>query len=417
MDSNVDQPTQGKDLQHLTNMSWVPAVSFLRKAALPSAPTQSPPVAFQKLGIFSASNIWQWLRDYLRYRIGPRHPFATYDNPAQDNGVYALRGDDGAAGGPIRVALAGDWGTGTDEAYKVASKIEEFRAHYTIHLGDVYFVGDVAEVKENFLGIADDRHSYTPCRWPIGSNGAFALNGNHEMYARGLAYFQLILPALGLVANGKPQGQKASFFCLQNEHWRIVGLDTGYNSIGIPFIENFIQPECALPPEVVTWLREIVFQADDGRGIVLLGHHQYYSAFDSWYTKQAEQMAPFIRRPVLWFWGHEHRLAIYKSYNSGGGIEAYGRCIGHGGMPIDLPPSTQAHSECEIEFVDRRKYHNDEKLDVGMNGHVELTFDADKLKVDYVDIEGATIFAEAWQVDRAGRIDRVSAGPVQTTTV
>src|ERR1039458_4612772 len=26
------------------------------------------------------------------------------------------------------------------------------------------------------------------------------------------------------------QGQWASFFCLENKHWRIIGLDTGYNS-------------------------------------------------------------------------------------------------------------------------------------------------------------------------------------------
>jgi hypothetical protein len=56
----------------------------------------------------------------------------------------------------------------------------------------------------------------------------FCLDGNHEMYARGFAYFDRILPALGPMLHGKPCAQKASFFCLENEYWRIIGLDTAY---------------------------------------------------------------------------------------------------------------------------------------------------------------------------------------------
>ena len=191
-----------------------------------------------------------------------------------------------------RIALAGDWGTGTDEAFHVASHMRAFRPHYTIHLGDVYYVGDPAEVGANFLGVPNPRLPYKPCKWPIGSEGAFALNGNHEMLARGFGYFDHILPRLGL--RGSPNGQRASFFCLQNEHWRILALDTGYNSVGAPIIEHFFEPDCTLPDELIDWLRTVVRpQPDDPRGIVILTHHQYVSRFDHCYPKPAQQLAEF----------------------------------------------------------------------------------------------------------------------------
>src|SRR5215510_258291 len=82
-----------------------------------------------------------------------------------ENGVYKL-GDDLLIGGlpdpngEIRISLAGDGGTGTDESNEVAQRIKEFNPHYTIHLGDVYYVGDESEVKENCLGVPDPHYSF-----------------------------------------------------------------------------------------------------------------------------------------------------------------------------------------------------------------------------------------------------------------
>jgi len=44
------------------------------------------------------------------------------------------------------------------------------------------------------------------------------------------------------IKGGKAEGQHASYFCLENEHWRIIALDTGYRSIGIPVLEYFWEP-------------------------------------------------------------------------------------------------------------------------------------------------------------------------------
>ena len=117
-------------------------------------------------------------------------------------------------------------------------------------------------------------------------------------------------------------------------------MDTGYNSIGWPLIEYIFPPDCALRPELLDWLRPAVKpRSDDPRGIVVLSHHQYFSRFQQWYPKPAKQLSEFFPRKFLWFWGHEHRLAIYRQFGVDGGPKVFGRCIGHGGMPVDpLPP-------------------------------------------------------------------------------
>ena len=75
---------------------------------------------------------------------------------------------------------------------------------FTIHLGDVYYVGDSNEVRENFL--AEKTSPYTPVKWPMGAKGGFALNGNHEMYAEGNGYWRMVLPRMGLKGRGSEWG-------------------------------------------------------------------------------------------------------------------------------------------------------------------------------------------------------------------
>jgi hypothetical protein len=316
-----------------------------------------------------------------------------------DNGIYQLRGNDQE----IRVALCGDWATGTDEAYQVSQRITESEPHYTIHLGDVYYVGSDAEIRQNFLGEPNPDNEYAPCRFPPGSNGAFALLGNHEMYAGGEAYFERMLRALGPSDNA---GQKASFFCLENEFWRIVGLDTGYNSVGWPLLELVFRPDCALPQKLLDWIKEKVLIDRDRRGIILLSHHQYYSKYDECYPKPAMQLAPLVSRPVLWFWGHEHRLAIYKEFSLGDGLKAYGRCLGHGGVPVEYPLPEPQLEQCPLEFMDNRLSVNDENLRLGLNGFARLTLKGKDLRAEYVDLHGEVVFSENWET-KNGELTRV----------
>src|SRR5882672_2903037 len=221
-----------RDLGALNGLSRHPSLSFAQKAVDPARPLvageQPPRPAFHKLKAFLPQNVFQWSGEYLRHRIGPRHVFPTYEHPDVDNGIYRV-------GNSTTIGVAGDWGTGTDEAAAVAEQmIATLQPDITIHLGDVYYVGDEDELRENCLGIKSPTSSYAPCLWPHGSIGSFALNGNHEMYARGFAYFDSFLPTLGI--NGRKQ--HASFFCLENDYWRVIALDTGYNSLGVPLLEN-----------------------------------------------------------------------------------------------------------------------------------------------------------------------------------
>ncbi|MBV8840013.1 MAG: metallophosphoesterase, partial [Alphaproteobacteria bacterium] len=397
-----------KDLQDLQNLPRKPVLSYLQKQAQPNAPRPKSadltPAKYPLLATFASTGVFAWISQYLSMRLGPRHPFATYAKSDPDQGVYRMAGGDSE----VRIALAGDWATGTDEAQRIGELITVYHPHYSIHLGDVYYVGGPHEVDENFLGIKNPQNDYAPCTWPHGSLGSFALNGNHEMYARGIAYFEQILPKLGLIVDGKPSKQKASFFCLENDHWRIIALDTGYDSIDWPLVEFFRTPPCALRPEEIDWLRDVVRpRHDDPRGIILLTHHQYYSRYDDWYPTQAKQLAEFFSRPVLWFWGHEHRMAVYQEFGVPGGLRAFGRCVGHGGMPVDLPPEDAKHDECIVEFVDHRPYRNDENLTIGYNGYAQMTLQADQLTVHYVDIEGTAIFSESWKVGADGALRRM----------
>ena len=90
-----------------------------------------------------------------------------------------------------------------------------------------------------------------------------------------------------------------------------------------------------------------------------------------------------------------------------GGVTAYGRCIGHGGMPVDLPPKAPLH-DFEVEFVDDRHYPNDENLVVGYNGFAKMTLRDDQMTLDYVDVRGTRVFSEIWTVDR-GKLVRLTA--------
>jgi len=347
------------------------------------SPSASP---YEKLKSFLslqfALRVWKFSKAFFSFRA----KFQDYDYAAGESGIFPLAGnEDSNATVPeeIRVGLAGDWGTGTDEAEAIAERMADSKPHYTIHLGDVYYLGDYAEVNEHCLDKTVGGYPYKTVRWPHGSLGSFALNGNHEMYANGKGYFDLFLPTLGFVGSGpgsppaKPQS--ASFFCLKNRDWMMIGLDTGFNSAGWP---SLFSP-CKLEDALLDWLRDRVKPKDFSGAIVLLGHHQYFSAFDRGYERPAQQLAQIIGdRPVLWFWGHEHRFAIYGKYGAVGKIQAYGRCIGHGGMPVSRG-SPITSSAVPLVIYDNREYDVLGATSVGYNGYANLTFKGNALSVQY----------------------------------
>jgi hypothetical protein len=111
-----------------------------------------------------------------------------------------------------------------------------------------------------------------------------------------------------------------------------------------------------------------------------------------------------VGRPVLWFWGHEHRMAGYHPQGSEK-IQAHGRCIGHGGMPVERPGAPDRN---QVAFFDNRVYSVRDKF--GWNGYVTLEFDDAKLNVGYWDIGAIKgggnqqLIEEEWTVDAQGQL-------------
>jgi hypothetical protein len=126
------QPDQRRDLRDYAKLSRLPIQSYVRKATAPLAPREKgpSPARFPAISRFLTGK-FAFAYEYLRNRLGARHDFDFYQKRDGDNGVYQMQGEDGE----IRIALCGDWGTGTDEAYQVGLRMLESSPHYTVHLG------------------------------------------------------------------------------------------------------------------------------------------------------------------------------------------------------------------------------------------------------------------------------------------
>ena len=362
---------------------------------------------FPKLKAFLPQNL-SWILTYLKYALTPRYPFPDYTASA-NTGVYQLAPSPGTQA--IKIAIAGDWGTGTQESQTIASLMAITNPGLTIHLGDVYYVGDAPDIAENCLGTP--ANDFAGVTWPHGTRGSFALNGNHEMYANGNPYFTTVLSSLGMPAG--PPGQLASFFCLETDAWRIIAIDTGYNSVGIPILSLIpgingipaIGGDCHLEKSLLAWLRDTVQPKTRPKATLLLSHHQYYTAFTDYaYTKPAKQLTEFFDgQEVVWIWGHEHRLGIYDKFSTGGGITAYGRCLGHSGMPVDL--GTPNPKKAPLQLYDRDRSHTlGDGTKVGENGFVNLTITDRVLTLDYRDINNTQLLVETFTTDGTGGLGR-----------
>ncbi|HEV2576129.1 MAG TPA: metallophosphoesterase [Acidobacteriaceae bacterium] len=351
---------------------------------------------------------WPWIRKYIRGIFTGRYkPFPTYPLDGH-SGIYPLHSAKGHD--PIRLSIAGDWGTGTEEAARIATNMADFHPDYTIHLGDVYYIGDEVEVEENFLGIQCT--GQTPVRFPRGAVGTLTMPGNHELYAGGRPYYTKVLP-FGSPTPG--QQQRASYFCLESDHWRIIGLDTGYNSAGVPILGSVpglrsikaIGGDGRLEPSEIDWLRTNVRPQERPKATILLSHHQYYSAFpDETFPKPGQQLAEFFpNQDVLWLWGHEHRLAVYDLHAPPDtpALSCFGRCIGHGGMPVEKTPPK--FKEVPLRFYDSRNDYPIGNGDTaGWNGYANLTISGPHLTIDYLDIEKRRLYTETFTSTPSGSV-------------
>jgi predicted phosphodiesterase len=235
---------------------------------------------------------------------------------------------DGKLPAQARVALVGDWGTGQEDAKQVLAQIARKKPNVVIHMGDIYYSATDFEVQNYFYNIWNGLLPGIP---------SYTLAGNHDMFAGGGPFYRLL----------DQLGQPASYFCIRNDNWQFVAMDTGLH-------------DCA-PDPAMTYLEstELSWHTDKivnsgGRQTVLLSHHQLFTAFEDLPNKTGlngtllQQVGPLLPKVTCWFWGHEHNLVIYKPYL---GVTA--RCIGHGAFPVAQPdiPATPPHPEAPLEDV------------------------------------------------------------------
>jgi Calcineurin-like phosphoesterase len=250
-------------------------------------------------------DIWGWFR-------------SLFDHIDSDNWHPIVRPPDDKAAdfaNTGRVAVLSDWGTNLYGAPISAESIKGVGGYeLLLHLGDIYYSGTSTEVKERFLDV-----------WPIGAGKmSRALNGNHEMYSGGFAYFDEILPKFH---------QASSYFALQNSYWLLIGLDTAHT-------------DHAIDAHQATWVRSVLQKAGP-RKLILFSHHQPFSRLDKQGPKLQTALAELLANKAIiaWYWGHEHDCVIYDNHEPFGML---GRCIGHGGIPaprkaevIDAPTERQ----------------------------------------------------------------------------
>ena len=274
-----------------------------------------------------------------------------------------------------RVILVGDWGSGIPRAQRVATGMRaaleqatrENREVHVIHLGDVYYSGWEYEYRDRFLP-----------HWPVrpdeaGRIGSWCLNGNHDMYSGGHAYFDFLLADPRFSRQGG-----ASFFRLYNTDWQLIGLDTAWDDNGLK------DPQSA-------WLADLF--ARHAQKPVLLSHHQLFSAYGPGAavgTVLRQKLRPILQRPVhTWFWGHEHRFVIYEPTPE----VQHARLIGHGGVPVYMTHRENEQYVSPAVFEDRRFIQSGLEH-WAMFGFAVLDFDGPAMNVSYVDESGATVRSE-----------------------
>jgi hypothetical protein len=364
---------------------------------------------------FSPSSYFRQTTQFLvsslsapRYHYGPLASFPTYG--PNETGVYALVGGDSAEllpaeisasgfaqtpfasrSGIVTIGVAADWGSGTRESALVSHFMSRHTPDVTMHLGDVYYVGAAQEFDSNVFGIAPEGVEHG-VEWHRGPTASFLTAGNHELYDSRAPIYTKGMAWAGLRRRGVYVGQRATYVALVNEHWRVVMLDTGYHSYKKDQITPATEDHNNTQPEaVVEWMTRTLTLTDasDTRGLILMFHHQMYSAFSGDYLATPNQLAKILPPGIvpLIFYGHEHRLSFYDPHEIEGlpaSFQAYCRCIGNGGYPVSIRGVPAAHPG--LTMYDDREMSDELGLDFerhGWNGYTMLAFNKDQVTAEY----------------------------------
>jgi len=280
----------------------------------------------------------------------------------------------------VRIAIAGDWGTGNwrplsnpSPSADVARQMDFLKADYTIHLGDTYYAGS-----------SDEEQHLLAMLWPAGSKGALTLNSNHEMYSGANGYFSIALN------DPKFQLQNhCSYFALENSAWVIVGLDSAYYANEE---KMYLDGSLLSPSDPQEQLKFLVDKIATNKKVMILTHHGGLSLDGGTKTRLWDQVMnafPSARRPDCWYWGHEHAAVVY-SFNATGTMLC--RCCGHGAIPWGH--ATVLDSNPNVAWFESRSANDSDIPKRVLNGFAMLTLDGPNLKETFYDENGGI----AWSI-------------------
>lgn len=278
-----------------------------------------------------------------------------------------------------RIAVLGDWGTGQQDAKSLLAAIARKNPDVVIHLGDIYYSGTEFEMKNYFLDIWRSELDLTKTK-------TFTLAGNHDMYSGGAPYYELI----------QTLGQPASYFCLRNDDWQFVAMDTGLHDD-----DALNATPTYLEDTEVQWLQDKINTAGNRR-TVLLSHHQLFTAFEDiggayLNQKLSAQLGPMLANVTAWLWGHEHNQVIYKPFQG-----VLGRCIGHGAYPVGATeiPDRPAFANVPLENAILTKGPS-----FYSHGYAIVDLNGPAARVSYYqdsDPEDVAMYGETWGAQAAG---------------
>jgi hypothetical protein len=266
----------------------------------------------------SCDPLWaESVTTYLGWKAsGTKIPYINYSS--MNDFVLDLP-KPGGADGRLVVGIIGDWGTGMPEASWLLSRVMAQNPDLLIHLGDIYYAGTVSEVADNFTKPLTDVGVTCP---------VYSLAGNHDMYSGGVGYYGLL----------QQLGQPASYFCLRNAAWQILGMDTGFHDNDVFTVNTNLT---SLQPAEVGWHLDKINNAG-GRKTILLSHHQLFSPYGGGVGEDPNSNRGLVTNPnlsasfqnvmgniQLWIWGHEHSLNLFPVYH---GLNQ-GRCVGASAVP------------------------------------------------------------------------------------
>jgi predicted phosphodiesterase len=313
----------------------------------------------------------QVIETYVRNRIAAQNiPYRPYS----DINNYVL--NDRLPNNAL-IALLADWGTGETGAKLMLQRIAARNPDVVLHLGDVYYSGTDHEFQNYFYAIWQPTFNLPKLNWNTKPNtlskpATFTLAGNHDMYAGGAPYYTTI----------DMLGQPASYFCLRNDDWQFIALDTGYNDSN-PTKEG---SPTFLQDQEVEWLKDKIATAGNRR-TVLLSHHQLFTGFkeeaiggNAVNQKLYNQVKDLLPSVDVWFWGHEHNLTIFERY-----MGLLARCIGHAAFPI---PTSQPNTRNDVP-VELTLTPNASQA-FFPHGYLMMKLDGRKAHVTYVQYDFAT---------------------------